>query len=280
MLGSMQLAVNKPFLSGLKPTQHISHRGGSLLAPENTIAAFEMSVIQYQTDMLELDVHRTRDGKLVVSHDPTVNRCTNGRGAIREMSCSEIQSLDAGFHFTDASNSHPFRGRGVAIPLLTEVLDRFRPLRVNVDVKTDEPEIESLFAETVRGCCAVNRICCGSESDPLAFRLLQKLPEACHFFPRDAATSFILAVKSGESPVLSDDYTVLDIPYQFEGIDLVDEELLSAATHRNLWVNVWTVDEEPTMEKLVALGVGGIITDRPDRLRAVLNRTRRAGSAR
>src|ERR671919_1607037 len=88
------------FFAGLEPTLHISHRGGSKLAPENTLAAFALAVERYRTDMLELDVHQTRDGVWVVSHDATVDRCTDGSGAIAELPLEEIQRLDAGHRFT------------------------------------------------------------------------------------------------------------------------------------------------------------------------------------
>ena len=81
----------------------VAHRGGSLLAPENTIAAFRMAVDEWWADMLELDVRLTRDGEVVVIHDPTIDRTTDGSGAVAELSLEEIRAFDAGYRFVDLS---------------------------------------------------------------------------------------------------------------------------------------------------------------------------------
>ncbi|HZG41378.1 MAG TPA: glycerophosphodiester phosphodiesterase family protein, partial [Longimicrobium sp.] len=105
------------FLRGLRPTLHISHRGGAALAPENTLDAFRLAVERYRTDMLELDVHLTRDGEWVVAHDDTLERCTDGTGPLAALTLAELRRLDAGFGFSpDEGRTFPFRGRGARIP--------------------------------------------------------------------------------------------------------------------------------------------------------------------
>ena len=101
-------------------------------------------------------------------------------------------------------------------------------------------------------------------------RLVQLLPEVAHFYPRDALTQTVVAIKSGE-PIPASAYSVLDVPYSYAGVTLVDREFLAAAGEAEKWVNVWTVDAEPEMRALVAMGVGGVMTDRPDLLRRVLD---------
>jgi glycerophosphoryl diester phosphodiesterase len=261
----------RPFLQSLRPTLHISHRGGAHLAPENTLVAFGAAVERWRTDMLELDVHLSRDGALVVSHDPTVQRCTDGEGRIAELRWAELERLDAGHHFSrDGGRTHPFRGRGVKLPLFREVLRAFPGTPLNVEVKAEARGIEAEVASLVRGEGAVDRVCLGSELDDLAARLAEALPEACHFYPRDALTALVVAIKSGAE--LPDDprYQVLDMPLDYGDVRLIDRELLAAARQIGRWVNVWTVDDAPTMRALVALGVGGIMTDRPDLLRSIL----------
>src|SRR5262249_12495272 len=140
-----------PFFVGLSPTLHISHRGGAALAPENTIAAFGLAVREHRTDMLEIDVQMTRDGALVVSHDPSLERCTNGSGEIASISRERLQSLDAGHSFTrDGGRTFPFRGRGVCIPLLEEALRAFPGMRWNIELKSSALGIEDAFAQLVR----------------------------------------------------------------------------------------------------------------------------------
>lgn len=259
------------FFLGLRPTLHISHRGGALLAPENTRAAFDLAVERWRTDMLELDLHLTRDGQLVVSHDPTVQRCTNGEGPIREQTLAELQRLDAGYHFTpDSGLTYPFRGRGVRMPSFQEVLVAYPGLPLNVELKQDAPGAAETFAAEVRALGAGPRVCVGSELDWLAERLVQLLPEVTHFYPRDALVQTVVAIKSSQ-PFPAGPYSVLDVPYSYAGVTLVDRDFLAAARDADKWVNVWTVDAEPEMRALVAMGVGGVMTDRPDILRRVLD---------
>jgi glycerophosphoryl diester phosphodiesterase len=256
---------------GLRPTLHISHRGGAALAPENTRAAFDMAVQRYRTDMLELDVHLSRDGVLVVSHDPTVQRCTDGEGRIVEHTLSELQRLDAGYRFTkDGGATFPFRAKGVRMPALREVFSAYPKLPLNIELKQDTPGAAEALAAEVRAAGATGRVCLGSELDGLGQALALLLPEVAHFYPREALTEAVLAVKAGTAIPANSPYSVLDMPYRFGEATLVDADFLAATRRADKWVNVWTVDGEEDMRALVALGVGGIMTDRPDLLRKVL----------
>jgi glycerophosphoryl diester phosphodiesterase len=263
--------VPSPLFRGLRPTLHISHRGGAALAPENTQAAFDRALERWHTDMLELDVHLTRDGQLVVSHDPTVQRCTDGDGRIADLTLAELQRLDAGYRFTqDDGRSFPFRGQGVRLPSLREVLLGYPAVPLNIELKQDTPGAAEALAQEVRATAATSRVCLGSELDTLAETLAALLPEVAHFYPRQALTEAVLAVKEGAALPADTPYTVLDMPYRFGEATLVDEAFLAATARAKRWVNVWTVDDEADMRALVAMGVGGIITDRPDLLRNVL----------
>lgn len=263
--------MRHPFLEGLRPTLHIAHRGGALLAPENTLAAFRAGVERWRTDMLELDLHASRDGELIVSHDPTLQRCTDGDGRIADFTLAELQRLDAGFHFSrDGGRTHPFRGQGVRLPTFREVLRAFPGLRLNVEVKVEAPGVESAVAGLLRAEGAVNRVCLGSELDPLAEQLVQAAPEVCAFYPRDALTQLVLAIKSGAEPPDDPRFQVLDMPLDYGEVRLVDAPFIEATTRLGRWVNVWTVDDLDTMRALVGIGVGGIMSDRPDLLREVL----------
>ena len=100
----------------------VAHRGGSLLAPENTMAAFSSATDDWWADMLEMDVRLTRDGHVVVIHDDSVDRTTDGSGKVSEMTLEEIKDLDAGYRFRDLVGGFPFKGKGVTVPTLEEVL--------------------------------------------------------------------------------------------------------------------------------------------------------------
>jgi len=261
-----------PFFDGLRPTLNVAHRGGALIAPENTLAAFRIAIADCAADMLELDVHQTRDGVLVVSHDPTLDRCTDGSGPIGLLTFSEIAARDAGYRFSqNLGASFPFRGQGVRIPALEQVFRAFPRARYNIDLKADAPGVVENFAAVVKRENMIARVCCGSDSDELAQRLVRALPDCCHFYPRQALTELVWAIRSNQKPPLDDRYHALDIPLEYQGIRLVDGHLVQAARQIGRWVNVWTVDAPAEMTRLIGDGVGGIMTDRPDLLRQLLD---------
>lgn len=260
------------FFHGLRPTLHISHRGGAALAPENTMPAFEMAVLRHATDMIETDVHLTRDEAIVIAHDDTVDRCTDGRGAIASFSLRELRELDAGYHFSPDGSAFPCRGKGIQIPLLSELLERFPGMRLNIELKEGDEEAVLLFAAELKKYDAIGRVCIGSENDRIGEQLLRALPTACHFYPRDALTSIVMALHSNASIPETDPYSVLDMPLYYEGIRLIHDDFLKRVRALSRWVNVWVIDDPAEMQALAMSGVGGIMTDYPDRLRDVLNR--------
>ena len=254
----------------LRRPAHISHRGGAKLEPENTLTAFTRAVNEFHTDVLELDVHLTRDGVLVVHHDPTVERCTNGAGPLAQYTLAALQQLDAGFHFSPDGISFPRRGQGVRIPTLREVLTTLPDVRVNLEVKPDVPGIEQVLADEVRALGALERLCIGSESDVIAERLVKTLPEACHFFPREALTAFVLGALGGDGSTPDPRFHIADMPAEYEGMPLITPELINTARTHGISVLVWTIDDEAQMRALLEAGVDGLMTDRPDVLRRVM----------
>ncbi|MCK6572282.1 glycerophosphodiester phosphodiesterase [Myxococcota bacterium] len=264
--------------AGPRRTLHIAHRGGAALAPENTLTAFEAAVAVHRTDMLELDVRPTADGVLVVCHDETLARCTESADRVDALDFAAIARLDAGYRFTpDDGTTYPFRGTGVRIPRLDDVLTAFPDVLLNVELKVD-PEgtgralaaVEPLVA-TLRSRGALDRVCLGSEDDGVGAALHAAAPGACHFFPAGALTALVLSLKSGAPPAVDPRFHVLDMPFVWQGLRLVDPALLSACAPLGLWVNAWTVDSPEEMRYLLDIGVGGVMTDRPDLLRRALD---------
>ncbi len=263
--------MKHPFFHHLKAPLHISHRGGAALMPENTLPAFEAAARLWRTDMLELDIQATKDGELVVAHDLTVDRCTDATGPVSSFTWAELQQLDAAYRFSpNEGDTFPMRGAGVKIPKLSEVLRLFPKLRFNIELKS--ADALPGFVDLVRKENAVNRICAGSEHDAIAFELAKAMPEALLFYPRDALAAFILPMKGGEPPVDDARFTVLDMPLHFQGVRLFDAALRDEAARRGKWINVWTIDDPFEMREVIAEGVGGVMTDRPDLLRDVMNR--------
>ncbi len=260
------------FFQGLAAPLHISHRGGAGLYPENTLGAFRAALEVHRTDVLELDLRLTKDGELVVAHDETVDRCTDGVGPVVGFTFAELSKLDAGHTFTIDGATRPFRGQGIRVPRFIEVLRAFPKAKINVELKSADSLDPFVALAQAEG--AVDRLCMGSEHDAIGLELVKRLPQACHFYPRDALASFIMPVLAGEPPHDEGLFTVLDMPLDYEGVRLFVPALRHAAVKLGKWINVWTINDEAHMRELIADGVGGIMTDLPDLLRRVLDEKR------
>ena len=142
---------------------NFAHRGASTKAPENTLEAFRLAV-EDGAGGLELDVHMTSDGRIAVIHDDSVDRTTGGQGLVRDMTLREVQGLDGGYRFTpDGGDTYPYRGRGVRVPELGEILREFPDHRVNIDIKEARPGVEAAVLETIAGAGAGDRVLVVSE---------------------------------------------------------------------------------------------------------------------
>src|SRR5215210_1913668 len=134
-----------------------AHRGASARAPENTLEAFRLAV-EAGAGGLELDVRVTRDGEVVVIHDASVDRTTEGSGAVAGMTLAELRSLDAGYRFSpDGGSTYPYRGRGLGIPTLAGVYEEFPTARVNLDIKGPGQEAEEAVLRVIRSAGAEER---------------------------------------------------------------------------------------------------------------------------
>ena len=142
---------------------NFAHRGGAKIVPENTLEGFREG-LRVGAGVLELDVHALADGTVVVHHDETVDRTTNGSGAIREMTLAEVKRLDAGYRFTpDGGRTYPHRGEGVKVPTLEEVYREFTDVPINVEIKGKRPGIEEAVWRIIEGVGAEERTLVVSE---------------------------------------------------------------------------------------------------------------------
>lgn len=224
----------------------LAHQGGDGLWPSNTLTSFQ-GAAALGADVLELDVHLTADGHFVVLHDDTLDRTTDGTGPVAERNLSELQTL-------------------------VEVLTAFPSYAVNVEIKQDDVEVARALCTELRDQAATERVMVGSfHADALrAFRAA--CPEvATSASPREVLTFFLLA-RARLQAVTSPPFEALQVPTEQSGLTVVTPHFVKAAHDRGVQVHVWTIDDVPKMERLVAMGVDGIITDRPDRALRVLGR--------
>jgi glycerophosphoryl diester phosphodiesterase len=250
-----------PALSLTRPLVY-AHRGGARLRPENTFAAFHHA-LGLGADGLELDVHLSRDGVVVVHHDPTLERTTNGRGRLRDHTADELARLDAGFHFRGTDGAFPYRGQGLGVPRLADVLTRFRDLAIIVEFKVDEPELARHTIDAVRAADAVGRVAFGSFGGRVltAARALEpRIPTgASRIEARWALYRSWVRWPLGHTA-----YREFQVPERSRATRLVTPRFIAHARRAGIPVKVWTVDEEADMRRLVEWGAVGIITDRPD----------------
>jgi len=251
----------------------IGHRGASGELPENTLAAFERALSQGAV-MLETDAHLSRDGEVVLSHDPRVDRTTEGSGALEDYTLAELQRLDAGHRFSpDRGASFPHRGQGIRIPSLREVFERFPGIRFNIEIKQNSlPLIDATLRIVAEAKRAETTLLAAAEDDTMS-ALRARLAETGLRPAMGAAlgdvVAFVRAAAAGEAP--PPEPMALQIPPSFAGNPLVTAELVEFAHRHDVQVHVWTINDENEMRSLLDRGVDGVMSDFPALLRKVVD---------
>jgi glycerophosphoryl diester phosphodiesterase len=242
-----------PFLDAPLPIA-FAHRGADTAA-ENSMAAFD-SVIRLGYRYLETDARATADGVLLAFHDATLDRVTDRRGRIAEMPYAEVAKARIG-------GTEP-------IPLLTDVLHSWPDARLNIDVKA-APAVGPLI-DLIRSSGVIDRVCVGSFSDARLAAVRRALgPRLCTSLgPREAIRLRMASYRPGTDGVRPPVAGCAQVPSRVGRVWLTDARLVQAAHRHGLQVHVWTVNDEAEMNRLLDIGVDGIMTDRADLLRAVL----------
>ena len=255
-----------PFLMVSGPIA-VAHRGGAGEAPENTLPAFELA-IQLGFRYLETDVHLTLDGVLVAFHDARLDRTTDRTGAIAELTIAEVEAADAGWSFTpDGGQTFPFRGKGVRVPRLEELLGRWPEARVNIDPKADR-SVEPLVGLLDR-LETWDRVCIGAFSDRRIARIrrLSRGRACTSMGPLAIAAARVAATVAGRIPRAG--ANCVQVPLRDGPVEIVTRRFVRAAHRADLPVHVWTINDEPTMNALLDMGVDGIMSDELRLLREV-----------
>jgi glycerophosphoryl diester phosphodiesterase len=261
---------NKRTVRGEWPV-NLAHRGASALAPENTIESFHLAA-EAGAGGLELDVHMTLDGHIVVIHDATVDRTTNGTGAVSEMTLDELRRLDAGHNFSpDGGPTRPYRGRDVRVPTLEEVLEAFPAVAVNIEIKASTPGIEETVLGVLREANALGRVLVVSTRHATVKRFRRisggNVPTGAS---RWEIGVFYLLSRLHLERLVCPVYDALQVPLKHRGIPLVTPRFLKAAHTYGVRVDAWTINQADEMRRLLDLGVDVIMTDRPGMLAEVL----------
>jgi glycerophosphoryl diester phosphodiesterase len=250
-----------PFFCHGRP-RVFAHRGGAALGPENTIAAFDLGRAT-GAEGLELDVQLSADGVVVVCHDPTLDRTTDSSGRVDARTASELARVDAGYHFTDGRGDHPFRGRNIGIPTLADVLQRYRGVPTIVEMKVDSGEMGRALAEAVRQAGAVDWVCAAGFG-------LRALRAARHALPEMASSGSHPEVRLAlyrswaGLPVRRAPFGCYQVPEFAGALRVVSRRFIRHAHRAGLEVQVWTIDDEADMRRLLEWGADALISNRPD----------------
>jgi len=256
------------------PPRIFGHRGAAGVAPENTLPSFALAAA-LGASYLELDVHATADGEIVVLHDPLLERTTDGSGPVSQHRWAAVRELDAGYHFTHDGRVFPYRGQGVRIPTLAAVLREFPSHRINIEIKQGEPPIVGAVLDVLRSAASLDRVLLAAEHDDIMRAIRAAVGD------RVATSMCVGEVVEFVGRLQGDDWAgytpaarALQIPPAHGGIELVTPASVAAAHRLGLEMHVWTINEAAEIERLLDLGVDGVMSDLPGLITTAIGRRR------
>jgi len=251
--------ADHPILSG--DFKNVAHRGGGLLAPENTTAAFDVAQ-SVGADMLEIDVWSTSDGVLVLMHDDTVDRTTDGKGAIKSMTFDEVQGLDAGYSFTmDDGKTFPHRGTGVTVPALRNVLESYPDMLFSLEIKQQSPPIVEPLIALLDETGMRNKVVIGAFEDAVLYDFREAAPDVPTSLGYIEGMNIYLLPENQEATYEAP-APYFAAPLEYQGLTLKEPDV-SKTARVGLTMHVWTINSAEDMDMLLDWGVSGIITDDP-----------------
>jgi glycerophosphoryl diester phosphodiesterase len=256
----------QPFLLGL-------HRGGSQWRPEHTVEAYKEAARLWPDALLEMDVRLTKDGVVVLHHDPHVQRTTDGKGPIEDMTLTEVQALDAGYGFTpDNGNTFPYRGKGLRIATLDEVFTALPQARWLIEPKTDGPLVAAT-AKVVKAHDAEERVLIASFKPAVVEQIKTLLPNAPTCFTMTSGMKLFGALQAGGDTWTNyqPDDDVLSIGKGMMKQFRLTAEQFRQVQDKGIKVQLHTLNTEEELRDGIAMGVDSILSDRPDVFEKVLN---------
>jgi glycerophosphoryl diester phosphodiesterase len=214
-------------------------------------------------DGLESDVHLAADGRVVVIHDPTLDRSTNGTGAVAERTAAELGAMNATTKF-GIDLEHAWTGTRAGLPTLDELLVRYPEALLIIEMKGERPELGAAVVRAVRAAGAEERVCLGSFSRPVLEAARAAGPGIATSASREEVLRALQRSWVWLSPGRGIAYCAFQIPETSGRLRVVSPRFIRAVHRADCAVHVWTVNEEADMRRLFDWGVDGIITDRPD----------------
>jgi glycerophosphoryl diester phosphodiesterase len=253
----------RPFFDTKLPIV-FAHRGASGTMPENTIPAFEEAV-RLGARYLETDVQVTRDGVLVLAHDPHLGRTAGDAREIRDLTFKELMKVDAGAAFTpDGGKTYPFRDKGFRVPTLEEFLKKFKDSRMNIEVKDGTVASAELILAMLKKYKAEDRVLLASEKpDALPF-IRKTAPHIPTSTCRQEVLDFLWRSAFMPWTLKAVPFDALQVPESAKGIPVTNRRFLKIAHRLGVQVHVWTINDSDDMMRLFRKGADGIFTDFPE----------------
>lgn len=263
-------APEHPYYKGIDRPLVIAHQGGDGIWPGETMFAYQ-NAVDLGVDVLEMDIHITADGELILMHDETVDRTTDGSGDIESMTLEELKKLDAAYDWTpDEGQTFPYRGNDLTVATLEEVFKAFPGMRMTIEIKKTNASMAKPFCDLIREYNMQDKILAASFHDERLKEFRAECPEVATSSAKNETTAFVLMTKVFLGGWYSPAFNSLQVPEKSGGITVMTPGFVRAAHARNLAVEPWTINDEETMRKLIEWGVDGIITDRPDIMLEIL----------
>jgi len=273
--------VGHAFFKNVDDFAIIAHQGGNLERPDETLLALDYA-LAVPSDILEFDIHLSKDHHLILMHDSRVDRTTNGKGEIENLTLSELKALNAAHWWplhnksdlnsrTSLTEEHfPFRRNQLRIATLKEVFEHFPNVPMLIEIKSKNILAFEVFAELVEQYQRWDKVIVASfHVEPLEqFRF--HFPKAATAATKHEVAVFVLLSKLGLSALYSPDANALQVPMQVDEINIVTPSFIKAAHQRGMQVHVWTLNTKQEMQQAIKMGVDGIITDRPKLLREIV----------
>jgi glycerophosphoryl diester phosphodiesterase len=239
-----------------------AHRGGARLAPENTIAALDNGM-RLGSDGFEMDVQLSADGIPVVIHDHTLERTTDRSGPVSALTADELARVDAGFHF-QIDGAHPFRGQGIGVPRLDEVLARYPDARIIIEMKGGQPELARAVGVSIKKAGAIDRICVGSFYQGSIDAIRAAHPEVTTSASQEEARWTLHRSWVRWPWTKQRKWVAFQLPEKAGWMRVISPAFLRHVHREGHKVQAWVVNERNDIRRLLDWGVDGIISDRPD----------------
>jgi glycerophosphoryl diester phosphodiesterase len=208
-------------------------------------------------------VHATADGHVVVLHDPTLDRTTDGSGPVKAVTLAELERLDAGFRFTAVDGSHPYRGQGLRVPTLRQLLAAAPAVPLNIEIKQEDPPIVGRVLADLDAFGARERTLLAAEHHVIMERIRAEAPDVVTSASSAEVADFVFRLRDGQLDGWGSPAVALQVPPDYQGTVIVSAESVAAAHRLGLEVHVWTINVEAEMERLLDLGVDALMSDFP-----------------